>query len=188
MPQSVLRTARLTLVPLADEHLPDEVELDSDPAVMRYLEPRARTAAEVADSHRRRLAAADLVPGLGFWVGLLDGEFVGWWLLEPVLDDGQPLRDQAELGYRLLRRHWRRGLAGEGSRELLRHAFDDLGLTQVIAQTMAVNPGSRATMAAVGMVHVRDFHADFDEPIAGAEHGEVEYAITREQWPRDQRS
>jgi hypothetical protein len=37
MPQQTLHTGRLTLVPLADEHLGWEVELDSDPEVMRYL-------------------------------------------------------------------------------------------------------------------------------------------------------
>jgi RimJ/RimL family protein N-acetyltransferase len=47
---------------------------------------------------------------------------------------------------------------------------------------MTVNAGSRATMAAVGMKHVPTFHRDWDEPIPGAEHGEVEYAITRLQW------
>lgn len=47
---------------------------------------------------------------------------------------------------------------------------------------MTVNAGSRATMAAVGMEHVRTFHAQWEEPIPGAEQGEVEYAISREQW------
>ena len=44
MSQPVLRTPRLLLVPLADRHLDLEVELDSDPEVMRYLDGRARTA------------------------------------------------------------------------------------------------------------------------------------------------
>jgi RimJ/RimL family protein N-acetyltransferase len=182
VPQAVLRTARLTLVPLSDEHLEFEVELDGDPEVMRFLEPRARTRAEVVAAHARRLAAASVVPGLGFWVGSVEGEPVGWWLLEPFLDGGEPVPGEAELGYRLLRRHWRQGLASEGSRELLRHGFTDLGLSRVIAQTMAVNAGSRATMAAVGMTHVRDFTAEWDEPLPGAEFGEVEYAIRREEW------
>jgi RimJ/RimL family protein N-acetyltransferase len=182
MPRPALRTDRLTLVPLAEEHLEHEVELDADPQVMRYLAPRPRTRAEVVEAHRRRLALAADVPGLGFWAGSAGGEFVGWWLLDVVRDGQQVVPDQAELGYRLLRRHWRRGLAGEGSRELLRHAFEDLGLTRVIAQTMAVNAGSRATMTSVGMTHVRCFHAEFDEPVPGAEHGEVEYAITRAEW------
>jgi len=37
MPQPTLHTDRITLVPLADEHFEWEVELDSDPEVMRYL-------------------------------------------------------------------------------------------------------------------------------------------------------
>nr|BFE79646.1 hypothetical protein GCM10020093_022470 [Planobispora longispora] len=47
---------------------------------------------------------------------------------------------------------------------------------------MAVNTASRATMTAVGLQHIRTFHMDWDEPLPGSELGEVEYAITREQW------
>ena len=182
--QPILHTSRITLVPLSDGHLEHEVELDSDPEVMRYLgNGRARTREEVEELHRRRLATAELVPGLGFWAGFVDGAFVGWWILEPHVDaDRRPIDGSAELGYRILRRHWRQGLASEGARELLRYGFEDLGLSRVFAETMAVNAGSRATMAAVGMGHVRTFHLDWDDPIPGAEQGEVEYAITREQW------
>lgn len=182
--QATLRTGRLTLVPLAEEHLDYEVELDSDPEVMRYLgNGRARTRAEVQPYHRRRLAAANEVPGLGFWVGFENEQFVGWWILEPPerADQG-PLEGQAELGYRLLRRYWRRGLASEGARELLRHGFEELQLQRIFAETMAVNEASRATMASIGMQYVRTFYANWVEPIPGAEHGEVEYAITRQQW------
>jgi hypothetical protein len=70
MPQQILQTERITLVPLADEHLEWEVELDSDPEVMRYLSGRASTREEVVASHARRMAAAQKVDGLGFWVGL----------------------------------------------------------------------------------------------------------------------
>ncbi|MFI7532175.1 GNAT family N-acetyltransferase [Streptosporangium sp. NPDC049376] len=185
MSQTTLHTGRILLVPLADEHLEDEVELDSDPEVMRYLEGRARTREEVERFHRKRLAAADRVPGLGFWAGSVDGRFVGWWILEPPqrADQG-PVEGQAELGYRLLRRHWRQGLASEGARELLRHGFEDLGLNRVFAETMAVNAASRATMASVGMRHVRTFHLEWEEPLPGSEYGEVEYAITRQEWLR----
>ncbi len=184
MCQATLHTGRIRLVPLSDEHLEYEVGLDSDPEVMRYLGiGRARTREEVERLHRGRLAVAARVPGLGFWAGFVDGEFVGWWILEPPerADQG-PVVGQAELGYRILRRHWRTGLASEGARELLRHGFEDLGLIRIFAETMTVNAGSRATMAAVGMQHVRTFHMDWDEPISGSELGEVEYAISREQW------
>ena len=183
MGQAVLRTARLQLVPLADEHLEHEVELDADPEVMRYLTGRARTRSEVVAAHRQRLAAAARVPGLGFWAALAEDGFVGWFILEPPerADQG-PVAGQAELGYRLLRRCWRQGLATEGARELLRHGFADLGLDRVFAETMAVNTASRATMAALGMRHVRTSTASSDQPLPGSELGEVEYAITRAEW------
>ena len=196
--QQTLRTERMTLVPLAEEHLEHEVELDADPEVMRYLvDGRARTREEVAVVHRRRLAAAQVVEGMGYWAGFLreDGQFVGWWILEPpsrpagsdVGGAGQgAVAGQAELGYRIMRRLWRRGLASEGSRELLRHGFEDLRLERVFAQTMAVNAGSRAVMTSLGMRLVRTFaledSPDFSAAIEGSQHGEVEYAVTRREW------
>lgn len=184
MCQATLHTGRIRLVPLSDAHLEQEVDLDSDPEVMRYLgNGRARTRDAVERLHRRRLAAGRRVPGLGFWVGFVDDEFVGWWILEPrERADQGPVEGQAELGYRILRRHWRNGLASEGARELIRHGFEDLGLTRAFAETMTVNAGSRATMTAVGMQHARTFHTGWEEPIPGSELGEVEYAISREQW------
>ena len=72
MPQQILHTERITLVPLADGHLEWETELDSDPEVMRSLGGRASTREEVESSHATRMAAAQKVEGLGFWVGLVD--------------------------------------------------------------------------------------------------------------------
>ena len=143
-----MQTSRIRLAPLADEHFENEVELDSDPEVMRYLDNgRARNRQEVAVLHVQRLAAACRVPGLGFSAGFVDGAFVGWWVLEPPqrADQG-PVEGQAELGYRVLRRHWRKGLASEGARELIRHGFEDLGLSRIFAEMMAVNTASRATI------------------------------------------
>jgi len=182
--QATLHTSRLTLVPLTTEHLRYEVELDSDPAVMRYLgSGKPRSADQVVPFHRRRVAAAERIAGLGYWAGFAAAEFVGWWgLAPPDRPDQGPVDGQAELGYRLLRRHWRQGLASEGARELLRHGFDELGLHRIFAETMAVNEASRATLTRAGLRHVHTFHAEWDEPIPGAEQGEVVYAITRDEW------
>jgi RimJ/RimL family protein N-acetyltransferase len=185
MAQPTLTTDRLVLVPLSDEHLDLEVELDSDPDVMRYTAGRPPSREEVEQSHRRRLAAAREVEGLGFWVGFADDGFVGWWILQPPNGPDQPkVAGEADLGYRLLRRHWRRGYASEGARELVRYGFTEVGLDRIFAQAMAVNAASRATMAAVGLTFARGFISGepYADPIPGAEHGEVEYEITRATW------
>jgi RimJ/RimL family protein N-acetyltransferase len=69
-----------------------------------------------------RIAAARKVPGLGFWVGFDHDDFIGWWILPPPHGPDQPaVAGEADLGYRLLRGHWRRGYAAEGARELIRY-------------------------------------------------------------------
>jgi RimJ/RimL family protein N-acetyltransferase len=185
VPQQTLHTARLTLVPLADEHLELEVELDSDPEVMRYLSGRASSREEVEASHARRMTAAQKMDGLGFWIGLVDDEFVGWWTLQPAHGPDQPNdRGVADLGYRLLQRQWRKGFASAGARELVRYGFDDVRLDRIIAQTLSVNAGSRAVMERVGLTYVRTFPSSITVPVEGVEEGEVEYEMTREQWER----
>lgn len=37
-------------------------------------------------------------------------------------------------------------------------------------------------MEKAGLRYVRTFHADWHEKIPGDEHGDVEYALTREEW------
>ncbi|HEX6445594.1 MAG TPA: GNAT family N-acetyltransferase [Streptosporangiales bacterium] len=184
MGQPTLRTDRLLLVPLADRHLELEVRLDSDPEVLRYLSGRAHSRAEVAAAHSRRMALAEKVAGLGFWTAFRpDGEFVGLMMLPPAHGPDQPDDPTvADLGYRLVRRHWRQGLATEASRALLRHAFDTVGQNRVIAQTMAVNAGSRAVLEKLGMRYVRTYFPSWDDPVPGADLGEVEYEMTRAMW------
>jgi RimJ/RimL family protein N-acetyltransferase len=198
MPQPILQTERLLLVPLADSHFELEVELDSDPEVLRYLVGRARSREEVVESHARRTGLSAKVDGLGHWIAFgsnggkrgstrpateEDGEFVGLMMLPPAHGPDQPDDPTvAELGYRLLARCWRQGLASEASRVLLRHAFETIGQSRVIAQTMAVNAGSRGVMESVGMRHVRTYFPSWEDPLPGSDQGEVEYEITQAMW------
>jgi len=198
MSQPILRTARLLLVPLAERHLQLEIQLDSDPEVLRYIAGRARPRDEVVASHARRMALANKVDGLGYWMAFGtdgggrgttpperedEGDFIGLMMLPPAHGPDQPDDPTVcDLGYRLVRRYWRQGLASEASRALLRHAFDAVGQSRVIAQAMAVNAGSRSVMEAIGMRYVRTYFRSWEDPLPGAELGEVEYEMTREMW------
>jgi RimJ/RimL family protein N-acetyltransferase len=90
----------------------------------------------------------------------------------------------ADLGYRLLRRQWGKGLASVGARELVRYGFDEIGLDRVIAHTIAVNARSRAVLERIGLSYVRTFPSSMTASIEGVEGGEVEYELTRMQWER----
>lgn len=181
--QATLKTSRLFLRPLTEDNLEDVVQLNSDPAVLKYIVGRALTREEAAEEHKRRLNYAVRVPGLGVWAGYFEDEFVGTFTIGPQkVTDGEPDPKRGELGYRLRAKFWRRGFAKEGAKEVLRHAFEDLELSLVRGETMAVNTPSRATMEACGLEFVRILHEKFDDPLPGTEQGEAEYCITREQW------
>lgn len=155
------------------------VELNSDPEVMRYLtggrpQPRAEIedvlVPRYLDEYDRGLAGRWLAHDRG------TGEFLGWFGLDS--DSGGP--DEREIGYRLRRAAWGRGLATEGARRLVQYGFDVLGLRRIWGTTMAVNTGSRRVMRNAGLRYVRTVHPQWDDPIEGAEHGEVEYELLRE--------
>jgi RimJ/RimL family protein N-acetyltransferase len=177
----VLATDRLILrrlSPADEDHL---VDLDGDPEVMRYLTGGRPTPRETirAATLPRLIDEYDRFPGLGRWAAEdRDGTFLGWFALAPQV--AQP--DQAELGYRLRRAAWGRGLATEGARALLRMAFTGRGLRRVWAETMTVNTRSRRVMERSGMRYVRTFHLDWEDPIPGTGQGEVEYEAVRAEW------
>ncbi|MGB0098778.1 MAG: GNAT family N-acetyltransferase [Nocardioides sp.] len=173
-----LTTDRLVLAPFTRDHLDHLVELDSDPEVLRFIWGRALTREESLHHGARRIDPVAEARGIGAWAGFEDDSFVGWWTLQRDPDDDTT----AELGYRLRRDAWGRGLATEGSRALLDHAFDTLALPRVWAQTMAVNAGSRAVMSRLGMTHLRTEVRSWDHPLPGAEQGEVRYEVTRRDW------
>ena len=174
-----LTTERLELRWLTPADVDDLVALDADPEVMRYLTGGVPTRRETVE--RNLLDGCDREAGYGRWAATEKGSgaFVGWFALSRPA--GTP-PGEAELGYRLRRAAWGRGYATEGSRALLHKAFTELGTRRVWAETMFVNTRSRRVMERSGLRFVRVFHVHFDDPLPGTEHGEVEYAITREEW------
>lgn len=184
MGRPVLSTARIRLQPMTAEHLPWLVQLDSDAEVLRHILGRARSAKEAEDFWGPICADVDAdAVGLGWWVGFVrdDEQFLGWWDLSPDRPvPAEPVR--AEAGWRLARRHWRQGYASEGAVALRDHGFATVGLTEIWAETMAVNVASRRVMTTLGMRHLRTEHRSWDHPLPGAEQGEVVYSLTREAW------
>lgn len=178
-----LETERLVLRRFTADDVDALFELDSDPAVRRWVEdgePVSR--ADIADvTIPAFLSYYERFEGYGFWAAVekASGRFVGWFHFRPRPDD-DPLGP--ELGYRLHPWAWGKGYGTEGSQALIDKGFSELGVERVYAETMAVNVASRRVMEKSGMRVVRTFHADWPVRIPGDEHGDVEYAITRDEW------
>jgi RimJ/RimL family protein N-acetyltransferase len=162
----LLETRRLTLRPLTTSDLPDLTALDHDPEVMRHLGTDGTPS-------------PSLVGAPDHWAATLraTGEFLGWFGLPPLRDNPEVL----ELGYRIKRAAWGHGYATEGAIALVDKAFTDLGARRVVAFTMAVNTGSRRVMEKTGLTYVRTFFEEWDDPLPGADEGDVEYALEKTQ-------
>ncbi len=179
MGRLTLRTERLVLEPVSEEHLPLLVELNADPEVMAFILGRPATPTETYAEWRRRLDhQSDATRGLGYWAGFEGGDFVGWWSASAF--EGRP--EVAGVGYRLRRAAWGRGLATEGARRMVDQAFADPSVARVVASTMAVNTGSRRVLEKVGFRHTDAWHQQWDDPVPGSEHGEVAYTLTRQKF------
>lgn len=179
--ETFLETDRLVLRRFGPDDVDLLVALHNDPDVMRYLGPCDETAEHVrAEVLPHWLRLYD--QGFGYWAAIekATGAFLGWFLFRPPKVDPQP--GVLELGYRLHTAAWGRGFATEGSVALVDRGFTEMGVQRVVADTMAVNRGSRRVMEKAGLRYVRTVHPGYDEALDGAEHGDVEYALTREEW------
>lgn len=189
-----LETERLVLRRVTAADVENLLALDGDPEVMRYLEPRVKTRAQIeAEVLPVFLGRHQRYQDFGCWAAdtRRGGDFVGWFGLRPVRPteaaivdwpDAPPGGGVAEIGYRLRRSAWGRGYATEGARALVRRAFTELGVREVVATTMAVNKRSRAVMAKAGLRYARTVHLTWAEPLDGNEQGDVEYRLRREDW------
>ncbi|HEY6493455.1 MAG TPA: GNAT family N-acetyltransferase [Trebonia sp.] len=180
----ILETSRLALRQFTEDDVENLFELNSDPAVMRYLggkpTPREEIEDEVIPFH---LASYERFDRLGTWAAetAATGEFLGWFHFRP--DRGpDPDLTNVDLGYRLRRAAWKQGYATEGSRALIAMGFTELGVRRVFAHTMTVNAASRRVMEKCGLTLVRTAPYVGAVEIEGAEHGEVEYALAKPEW------
>jgi RimJ/RimL family protein N-acetyltransferase len=182
-----LETDRLLLRRFTEADVDNLVELDSDPEVMRFINGGRPTSREEVqnDILPAFLAYYQRFAGYGFWAAVekSTGEFLGWFHFRP--PPGADV-DGVELGYRLRRSAWGKGYATEGSRALLRKGFTELGVQRVFAATMAVNLASRRVMEKAGLRLVRTFRQPWPDHIDGEEHGDVEYALRKADWEREQ--
>lgn len=128
------------------------LEMDRDPDVTRHI------AGPWGDpvAHRQFVQyrmTRHYPPGLGYWSirERSDPErFVGWVLLIPDHGAGPDV----EIGWRLVRSAWGRGIASEAAAALVRHAFETVRLPRVVADIASENHASLRVARKLGMQRV----------------------------------
>lgn len=174
-----LETERLILRPWEERDrapmsaiMADRIVRRFYPSVLTPEETGAQIDHHIEMTHRHGLgvAAAELKSG-GELAGL-----IGLAVLPDAMRDAIPRRPQVEIGWVLDRRFWGRGLAPEGARACLDHAWS-IGLPEVVAFTAAVNAPSQRVMEKIGMT--RDMAGDFDHPKVAEGHALRRHVLYR---------
>ena len=158
-PERELRTERLLLRGWRESDLEPFAALNADPQVMRYFP--APLSREESDALAARISASLAERSWGLWALERDGVFIGFTGLAVPRFEAH-FTPAVEIGWRLARSAWGSGYATEAASTVLRFAFEDLGLEEVVSFTAVQNRRSRAVMERLGMV--RDEAGDFDHP------------------------
>lgn len=159
----MIATQRLMLRPWKDEDFVPYAEMNADPRVREFF-PSVLTR-EQSDAEIRQIQSTYVRDGFCFFAAELiaTGQFAGFIGLMTMNFAVPSLPQPAvEIGWRLSQIHWGKGLATEGARGVIRHAFATLQLEEVVAITVPANLRSRHVMEKIGMTHRPEL--DFDHP------------------------
>lgn len=171
-----LRTERLVLRRWRESDRPAFRILNADPLVMATLV--APLSADESDALMDRIEAHFDRHGYGLWCVDLEGEPIGFTGLSVPW-----FREGVEIGWRIRSERWGRGYAPEAAREVLRFAFEEGGLAEVISFTAVANTKSRRVMDKLGLTYDPD--GDFEHPsvpVGNPLRPHVLYRIDRTTW------
>jgi RimJ/RimL family protein N-acetyltransferase len=176
-------TPRLRLRRWIDADREPFAAMNADPAVMEFFPaPQSRETSDASiDIWQSQFAAH----GWSNWAAELrdSGRFIGFVGLS-VPRRVLPCSPCVEIGWRLAREAWGRGLASEAARGALRVGFERLGLQEIVSFTALANGRSRAVMERIGM---RNAQQDFEHPGVPEGHPlrlHCLYRIARPEWAR----
>jgi len=151
-----LITERLLLRPMLLADAPGLLELDSDPAVHRYLGgiggPRSASLAD-SEGTIHFIRAQYVANGIGRWAVLLrtTGEFMGWAGLKLVAGPINGQHNFHDIGYRFIPRYWGQGYGYEAAQAWLTYGFATLNLPRICAYADVDNTGSRRILEKIGL-------------------------------------
>lgn len=136
-------------------------ETDQDPEVMRFLnDSKPTTWDEIENFIVPRVASfADAASGRGLWemADRHSGEHLGWILVRHYRFDRADCEpDNIELGWRLRRAHWNKGLTTEAARAIMDVLQRDSAIRVFSSMASPENLASIGVMKKLGMRFVEE--------------------------------
>lgn len=162
-----IETERLLLREVAETDENDLFEMDSDPAVHRFIEQKPVQSIEDIRKVIKMLKAQYRENGIARWavVDKSTEECIGWAGLKYF---DQPLNNHInfyELGYRFKQKHWGKGFATESAIAILDYGFKQLAIDSIFAITDPGNLKSKKVLGKLGFEHreVFDYEGDLTD-------------------------
>ncbi|WP_249364614.1 GNAT family N-acetyltransferase [Pseudoalteromonas rubra] len=147
------------------------IELDSDPAVMRYItNGQPTTRAQIEQFYLPRLAKfTHPQQGWGLWhCSLLDDDtFLGWVLIRPMnFFEGDMDERDLEIGWRFKQAAWGKGYATEAAKHIAEHLAEQNKMDYLSAIALKDNLGSINIMQKLSMTFLKEGkHTGPDGPV-----------------------
>ena len=145
-----LFTNRLKLAVFSQSHVSELVRLNADPEVMRYFP--ATLTPEESVALLQRIIEHQRINGYSLFALHLNESdaFVGWCGLMKVPFSAH-FTPAVEVGWRLNKIFWGKGLAPEAAKSVLRFGFLELGLSEIVSFTAELNQPSIRVMQKIWM-------------------------------------
>jgi RimJ/RimL family protein N-acetyltransferase len=156
----VAETERLILRELLLSDLEGMFELDSDPEVHKYLGNKIVSDKKQSEEVIKGVRQQYIDNGIGRWA-IIDKKtnaFIGWAGLKLVTESTNGRKNYYDLGYRLIRKYWRQGIATETALIALNYAFTELKINEVYAAASCDNLASNKILQKIGMRFVETFY------------------------------
>ena len=158
-------TERLILREILPTDIEGLFELDSDPEVHRYLGNSPVTDKNQIVEVIYFIRQQYIDHGIGRWA-IIDkktNQFIGWTGLKFVTDLTNNHSNYYDLGYRLIKKYWGKGIATESAIASLDYAFNKLKADNVFAIADCNNNGSNKVLRKVGLNFIENFVLDGTE-------------------------
>lgn len=146
----MLTSARLVLREFEGGDWADVLAYQSDPLYLRYTPWTYRTEEDVRNFVRIFTNWRDEQPRWKFQFAIMlrgEGRLIG----NCGIRVHAPRQRQADIGYELDSRYWRKGYATEAAWTLLAFGFEELGLHRIWAQCVGENTASAHVLEKIGM-------------------------------------
>lgn len=145
-------TERFILREIVPEDAAGFFAMDSDPEVHRYLGNKPLTSGEEAEAVIDFIRRQYITNGIGRWaiIEKTTGEFAGWTGFKLITQPINGHNNFYDLGYRLLRKYWGKGIATETGKACLGYAFEKMKLENVYAMADIDNASSNHVLVKLG--------------------------------------